>query len=66
MNGSLDNHPKVGCVFAMVVVSILPHLEFGRNDREEDAPHFGVVEKITVSDKNIQDMIQLLRLSLMI
>ena len=24
----------------MVVVSILPHAEFGPNDRREDAPHF--------------------------
>ena len=40
MNGSLDNHPKGGCVFAIVVFFILPHAEFGRNDRQEDAPHF--------------------------
>ena len=31
---------KVGCVFPMVVVSILPHAEFGQNDHREDAPHF--------------------------
>ena len=31
---------KVGCVFPMVVVSILPHAEFGPNDHREDAPHF--------------------------
>ena len=31
---------KVGCVFLMVVVSILLHAEFGRNDYREDAPHF--------------------------
>jgi hypothetical protein len=24
----------------MVVISILPHAEFGRNDHREDAPHF--------------------------
>ena len=24
----------------MAVVSILPHAEFGRNDHQEDAPHF--------------------------
>ena len=30
---------KVGC-FPMVVVSILPHAEFGPNDHWEDAPHF--------------------------
>ena len=31
---------KVGCVFPMVLVSILPHAEFGRNDHRENAPHF--------------------------
>ena len=29
-----------GCVFPMVVISLLPHGEFGRNDHREDAPHF--------------------------
>ena len=28
------------CVFAMVVVSILPHAEFGPNEHRKDAPHF--------------------------
>ena len=31
---------KVGCVFAMVIVSILPHEKFGRNDHRKDTPHF--------------------------
>ena len=31
---------KVGCVFPMVVVSILPHAEIGPNDHREDALHF--------------------------
>ena len=31
---------KVGCVFPMVVVSILLQIEFGSNDHREDAPHF--------------------------
>ena len=31
---------KVGCVFLMVVVSMLPHAEIGRNDHREGAPHF--------------------------
>ena len=31
---------KVGCVFLMVVVFILPHVELRRNDYREDAPHF--------------------------
>ena len=30
---------KEGCL-PMVVVLILPHVEFGRNDHREDAPHF--------------------------
>ena len=29
---------KLGRVFPMVVVSILPHAEFGPNDHREDAP----------------------------
>ena len=36
----MNDLSKVGCVFAMVVVSILPYAEFGRNDHREDAPHF--------------------------
>ena len=31
---------KVGFVFAMVVISILPHVEFGPNDHRKDVPHF--------------------------
>ena len=31
---------KVGYMFAMVVVFMLPHMEFGLNDHREDAPHF--------------------------
>ena len=31
---------KVECVFPMVVVSILPHAEFGPNDHWEDTSHF--------------------------
>ena len=31
---------KVGCVFPMVVIPILPQAEFGPNDHREDAPHF--------------------------
>ena len=30
---------KVGRVFPMVVVSLLPHEEFGPNDHRKDAPH---------------------------
>ena len=31
---------KVGCLFPMVGVSILPIAEVGPNDHREDAPHF--------------------------
>ena len=31
---------KVGFVFPMVVICILPQAEFGRNYHREDAPHF--------------------------
>jgi len=46
LDGSFDSFMnefdknKVGCVFPMFVVSILPHAEFGSNDHREDAPHF--------------------------
>ena len=33
-------HVKVGCIFLMVVVSILSHVEFGQNDHWKDAPQF--------------------------
>ena len=31
---------KVGCAFLMVVVSMLPHAEIGRNDHPEGSSHF--------------------------
>ena len=31
---------KVGCIFLMVIVSILPHPGLRRNDHREDATHF--------------------------
>ena len=34
----------------MVVVSILPHAEFGPNDHREDAPHFNGLEKYQIDD----------------
>ena len=37
---------KVGCVFAMVVVFILPHAEFGQNGHREDAPQFSLYRAI--------------------
>jgi len=33
---------KVEFVVPMIVVSILPHAEFGPNDHREDAPHFSI------------------------
>ena len=33
---------KVGCVFPMIVVSILPHAEFGPNNHREYASHFNM------------------------
>ena len=29
---------KVGCVFAMVVLSLLPHVDFGQNDHRNCTP----------------------------
>ena len=34
--GGLSNH-KVGCVFPMVIIPILPQAEFGPNDHKEEA-----------------------------
>ena len=31
---------KVGCVFPLIIIPILPQAEFGPNDHQEDAPHF--------------------------
>ena len=39
-NSALFRFCKVGCVFPMVIVSILPHAVFRRNDHRKDAPHF--------------------------
>ena len=30
---------KVGCVFPMVIIPILPQAELGPNEHREDAPH---------------------------
>ena len=35
-----DPNYKVGYVFLVVIVSMLPHAEIGRNDHREGAPHF--------------------------
>ena len=36
----LETSNKLGCIFPMVIVLILPHTEFGWNDDREDATHF--------------------------
>ena len=41
---SVLDHYELERFFPMVVVSILPHAEFGRIDHLEDAPHFIVCE----------------------
>ena len=40
---------KVGCIFLMVVVSILPDTVFGPNDHREDVPHFTYLSGGTTS-----------------
>ena len=35
-----QKHTKVGCVFPMVIVSMLSNAEFGPNDHWDDVPHF--------------------------
>ena len=41
---------KVGRVFPIVVVSILPHAEFGPNDLRKDAPHFTRIKRTSIAD----------------
>ena len=43
MKKKIKNSCKVGCVFLMVVVAMLFHLEIGRNHHRKDAPHFNSV-----------------------
>ena len=47
---------KVGCILPMVVISRLPHPEFGPNHHQEDVPHFICPQK---------DLFALRRLDLM-
>ena len=42
INIILYNLYKVGCVFPMVVLSILPQAEFVRKDHWKDASHFRI------------------------
>ena len=48
INSYTVNSCKVGCVFPMVVVPILPHADFGPNDHRENTPHFSTVVYIYV------------------
>ena len=41
----IKNWIKVERVFLMVVVSMPPHAEIGRNEHRENAPHFTSVQK---------------------
>ena len=41
---TFDSYIKLGCVFPVVVVSILPQAEFGRNDHKEDTLQFSSIE----------------------
>ena len=36
----IRNIIKVGCVYPMVIIPILPQAEIGPDDHREDAPHF--------------------------
>ena len=38
--GFSNGYPAGQCAILIVVVSILPHAEFGPNDHREDVPHF--------------------------
>ena len=51
------NISKVGYVFRIHVISMLPHEEFGRNDHREDALHCTCIFKVPdVSDKTEMDV----------
>ena len=54
-SGSEYLKTKVGCVFPMGVVSILPHAELGPNVNREDEPHFSFIldGEILIHSKSI-------------
>ena len=54
----------VGCIFPMVVVSILPHAEFGRNDHQEDASLFTKQSKWLSPEKSGLQILRLKKLKL--
>ena len=50
---------KVGYVFSMVIVSMLPRAEFGPNDHQEDAPHFTFFIQLLNYEKMVQAIRQI-------
>ena len=40
----------------MIVVSILPHVEFGPNDHREDAPHFTMLSVNFIIKLQVQNL----------
>ena len=57
-NSQKDKWVKVGCVWPMVVVSILPQAEFGWNDHRKDAPHCRTTPKRPKLEKKLKNMFQ--------
>ena len=43
-NGLLSHVGKVVCVIPMIVICLLPHVDFRLNDHRKDAPHFTVLK----------------------
>ena len=55
---------KVGCVFTMVVVvSILPRVEFGRKHHRGDAPHFRLLRLKLHKSKPLQCIVVLSKMN---
>ena len=52
----------VACVFPMVVISILSHAEFGRNDHWEDVPHFNFTTFVGLRSNHSTQQILLFRM----
>ena len=50
--GLIESPHKVGCVFPMIIIPILPQAGFGLNDHRDHAPHFIslslVAEKLSI------------------
>ena len=43
----------MGCIFPIIIVSILPKAEFGINDHRADEAFYGVIAQETVSEYEI-------------